>query len=123
MDGPPNFGSADWKGLGQRVELASSEGVPGRGIPTVMIPTTRRHRIRIDAQRYRAFLPEKNHKVGIVSPYFMPTGLVLDRGSLTLKGISAQNQISPPSTAWDIFLCHLLGYVLSRKKSNPIEAT
>jgi Alcohol dehydrogenase, class IV len=99
------------KGWGT-VELAE-RGVPGRGIPTVMIPTTAGTGSESTPNAIVLF-PEKNLKVGIVSPYFMPDRVVLDP-ELTL-GL-------PPnltaSTGVDAF-CHLLECFIS-KKANPMS--
>ncbi len=93
-------------------ELAD-RGVPGRGTPTVMIPTTAGTGSESTPNAIVLF-PEKNLKVGIVSPDFMPDRVVLDP-ELTL-GL-------PPrltaSTGVDAF-CHLLECFISRK-ANPMS--
>ncbi|MFA6007951.1 MAG: iron-containing alcohol dehydrogenase [Candidatus Shapirobacteria bacterium] len=93
-------------------ELAE-KGVPGRGIPTIMVPTTAGTGSESTPNAIVLF-PEKNLKVGIVSPDFMPDRVVLDP-ELTL-GL-------PPkltaSTGVDAF-CHLLECFISRK-ANPMS--
>ena len=88
-------------------ELAD-RGVPGRGIPTIMVPTTAGTGSESTPNAIVLF-PEKKLKVGIVSPDFMPDRVVLDP-ELTL-GL-------PPrltaSTGVDAF-CHLLECFISRK--------
>ena len=98
----------DWS----TVELAE-RGAPGRGIPTVMIPTTAGTGSESTPNAIVLF-PEKNLKVGIVSPYFMPDRVVLDPE--LILGL-------PPkltaSTGVDAF-CHLLECFIS-KKANPVS--
>jgi len=93
-------------------ELAE-RGVPGRGVPTVMIPTTAGTGSESTPNAIVLF-PEKKLKVGIVSPYFIPERVVLDP-ELTV-GLP---QKLTASTGVDA-LCHLLECFIS-KKANPMS--
>lgn len=100
-------------GKGWSTAELAERGVPGRGIPTVMIPTTAGTGSESTPNAIVLF-PEKNLKVGIVSPYFMPDRVVLDPE--LILGL-------PPkltaSTGVDAF-CHLLECFIS-KKANPMS--
>lgn len=89
----------------------AEKGVPGKGLPCVMVPTTAGTGSEATPNAIVLF-PAKNLKVGIVSPHFVPERVVLDPAlSLGL----------PPkltaSTGIDA-LCHLLECFIG-KKANP----
>ncbi|MCX7787862.1 MAG: iron-containing alcohol dehydrogenase [Spirochaetes bacterium] len=89
------------------------KGVPARGIPTLMVPTTAGTGSEATPNAIVA-LRDKQLKVGIVSPFLVPSYVVLDPD--TTVGL-------PPaltaSTGLDA-LCHLLECYIS-KKANPFS--
>ncbi len=93
---------------GLSIAEVAEKGVPGKGIPCVMVPTTAGTGSEATPNAIVLF-PAKNLKVGIVSPHFMPDRVVLDPAlSLGL----------PPkltaSTGIDA-LCHLLECFIGKK--------
>lgn len=91
----------------------AEKGVPGKGIPCVMVPTTAGTGAEATPNAIVLF-PAKNLKVGIVSPFFVGDRVVLD------PALSAG---LPPkltaSTGVDA-LCHLLECFIG-KKANPFS--
>lgn len=91
----------------------AEQGVPRRGAPVVMVPTTAGTGAESTPNAIVLF-PERNLKIGIVSPHFMPDRVILDP-ELTV-GL-------PPrltaSTGVDAF-CHLLECFIS-KRSNAMS--
>lgn len=94
------------------IELVE-RGVPGRNIPTVMIPTTAGTGSESTPNAI-IYAPEKKVKVAIVSPYFIPEWIILDP-EIT---VSLPPEMTA-STGVDA-LCHLLECFIS-KKANPIS--
>ena len=98
----------DWS-----VSVLAERGVPGKGIPCVMLPTTAGTGSESTPNAIVLF-PERNLKIGIVSPHFVPDRVVLDP-ALTI-GL-------PPrltaSTGIDT-LCHLVECFVG-KKANPFS--
>ncbi|MFA6506993.1 MAG: iron-containing alcohol dehydrogenase [Treponemataceae bacterium] len=90
--------------------LADS-GVPGKGIPCVMVPTTAGTGAEATPNAIVLF-PAKNLKVGIVSPYFVPDRVVLDPE----LSVGLPPKLTA-STGVDAF-CHLLECFIG-KKANP----
>jgi alcohol dehydrogenase len=93
----------------------AERGVPSPGAPCVMIPTTAGTGAEATPNAIVLF-PERNLKIGIVSPYFIPDRVVLDP-ELTLglpKKLTA-------STGIDAF-CHLLECFVA-KKANAYSDT
>lgn len=95
---------------GRTAELAE-KGVPCRGLPCVMVPTTAGTGAEATPNAIVLF-PERKLKVGIVSPHFIPERVVLDP-ELSL-GLPAR---LTASTGMDA-LCHLLECFIA-KKANP----
>jgi len=89
----------------------ADRGVPAKGIPCVMIPTTAGTGAEATPNAIVLF-PAKNLKVGIVSPYFVPDRVVLDP-ELSVGLPPALTA----STGIDA-LCHLLECFIG-KKANP----
>jgi alcohol dehydrogenase class IV len=87
--------------------------VPGKGIPFIAIPTTAGTGAEATPNAIVLF-PERNLKIGIVSPHFIPDRVVLDPA--TIAGL-------PPaltaSTGLDA-VCHLLECYIG-KKANPFS--
>ncbi|MDP3178147.1 MAG: iron-containing alcohol dehydrogenase, partial [Spirochaetaceae bacterium] len=89
----------------------AARGVPSRGAPLVMVPTTAGTGAEATPNAIVLF-PERNLKIGIVSPHFIPERVILDP-MLTL-GLPSK---LTASTGVDAF-CHLLECFIS-KKANP----
>ena len=102
------LGGIDWT----TAQLAE-RGVPGKGIPCVMLPTTAGTGSESTPNAIVLF-PAKNLKIGILSPHFVPDRVVLD---------PALSVGLPPkltaSTGIDA-LCHLLECFVG-KKANPFS--
>jgi alcohol dehydrogenase class IV len=98
---------------GSSTAQLAEKGVPRRGAPVVMVPTTAGTGSEATPNAIVLF-PEKNLKVGIVSPHFIPERVLLDPE--LLLGL-------PPkltaSTGVDAF-CHLLECFIG-KKANPMS--
>ncbi|MEJ5184766.1 MAG: iron-containing alcohol dehydrogenase, partial [Rectinemataceae bacterium] len=89
------------------MELAD-RGVPGRGIPCVMIPTTAGTGAEATPNAIVLF-PSRNLKIGIVSRYLIPQFVILDP-ELTL-GLPASLTASTGIDA----ICHLLECYIGKK--------
>jgi alcohol dehydrogenase class IV len=91
----------------------AERGVPGKGIPCIMLPTTAGTGSESTPNAIVLF-PAKNLKIGILSPHFVPDRVVLD---------PALSVGLPPkltaSTGIDA-LCHLLECFVG-KKANPFS--
>ena len=102
------LGGNDWS----TAQLAE-RGVPGKGIPCIMLPTTAGTGSESTPNAIVLF-PAKNLKIGILSPHFVPDRVVLD---------PALSVGLPPkltaSTGIDA-LCHLLECFVG-KKANPFS--
>jgi len=102
------LGGNDWT----TAQLAE-RGVPGKGIPCIMLPTTAGTGSESTPNAIVLF-PAKNLKIGILSPHFVPDRVVLD---------PALSVGLPPkltaSTGIDA-LCHLLECFVG-KKANPFS--
>lgn len=93
-------------------ELAE-RGVPGKGIPCIMLPTTAGTGAESTPNAIVLF-PAKNLKIGIVSPHFVPDRVILDPG----LSIGLPPKLTA-STGIDA-LCHLLECFVG-KKANPFS--
>jgi len=89
----------------------ADRGVPGKGIPCVMVPTTAGTGAEATPNAIVLF-PAKNLKVGIVSPHFVPDRVVLDPE----LSVGLPPKLTA-STGIDA-LCHLLECFIG-KKANP----
>ena len=99
--------------LGGTIATLMDTGVPGAGLPCVMIPTTAGTGSESTPNAIVA-LKAKKLKVGIVSPFFMPDYVILDPAlTRTLP------QKLTASTGVDA-LCHVLE-CYTCKKANPIS--
>lgn len=100
---------------GGNVERLMEKGSPGRGLPCVMIPTTAGTGAESTPNAIVA-LRDRQLKVGVVSPFFMPDYVILDP-ELTMS----LPQALTASTGVDA-LCHVLECYTS-KKANPHSDT
>ena len=89
----------------------AERGVPGKGIPCVMVPTTAGTGAEATPNAIVLF-PAKNLKIGIVSPWFVPDRVVLDPE----LSVGLPPKLTA-STGIDA-LCHLLECFIG-KKANP----
>jgi alcohol dehydrogenase class IV len=89
----------------------SERGVPGAGIPCVMVPTTAGTGAEATPNAIVLF-PAKNLKVGIVSPWFVPARVVLDPE----LSVGLPPKLTA-STGIDA-LCHLLECFIGKKANS-----
>ncbi len=100
---------------GGRTPDLVDKGVPGAGLPCVMVPTTAGTGAESTPNAIVA-VREKQLKIGVVSPFFMPDHVVLDP-ELTV-GLPPELTASTGVDA----LCHVLECYTS-KKANPHSDT